>query len=134
MPAAVAAGAGSPPWLAQARASSASVRPRASAAPLAERGLVTVLASDYHWPALFEAPFAMLRRGVLDVAAAWALVSANPAEALGLTDRGALRPGQRGDALVVAGGAAAPRLVAVFVAGELAWIAPGEAARLSAGF
>jgi alpha-D-ribose 1-methylphosphonate 5-triphosphate diphosphatase len=64
------------------------------------------------------------------VAAAWALVSANPAEALGLTDRGALRPGQRGDALLVAGGAAAPKLVAVFVAGELAWIAPGEAGRL----
>jgi alpha-D-ribose 1-methylphosphonate 5-triphosphate diphosphatase len=104
----------------------------ASAAPLAERGLVTVLASDYHWPALFEAPFVMLRRGVLDVAGAWALVSANPAEALGLTDRGGLRPGQRGDALVVSGGAAAPKLVAAFVAGDLAWIAPGEATRLAA--
>ena len=35
----------------------------ASAAPLAERGLVTVLASDYHWPAMLEAPFAMAARG-----------------------------------------------------------------------
>jgi alpha-D-ribose 1-methylphosphonate 5-triphosphate diphosphatase len=103
----------------------------ASAAPLAERGLVTVLASDYHWPALFAAPFVMLRRGVLDVAGAWALVSRNPAEALGLTDRGGLMPGQRGDAVLVAGNAEAPRLVAVFVAGHLAWIAPGEAERMS---
>lgn len=102
----------------------------ASAAPLAERGLVSVLASDYHWPALFEAPFVMLRRGVLDLAAAWALVSANPAEALGLTDRGALAPGLRGDALVVSGGAEAPRLEAVFVAGDLAWLAPEGARRL----
>ena len=102
----------------------------ASAAPLAERGLVTVLASDYHWPALFEAPFVMLRRGVMDVAAAWALVSANPAAALGLADRGALRVGLRADALVISGGAEAPRLQATFMAGELAWLAPEAAGRL----
>lgn len=103
----------------------------ASAAPLAERGIVSVLASDYHWPALFEAPFVMLRRGVLDMAGAWALVSANPAQALGLSDRGALSPGLRGDALVVSGGAEAPRLQAVFMAGELVWLAPDAAVRLT---
>ncbi len=102
----------------------------ASAAPLAERGLVTMLASDYHWPALFEAPFVMLRRGVMDVAGAWALVSANPAEALRLPDRGGLLPGMRGDALLVRGGAEAPALVAVLVGGALAWLAPGEAGRI----
>lgn len=41
----------------------------ASAAPLAERGLVTVLASDYHWPALLAAPFRMAARGVLNLEA-----------------------------------------------------------------
>ena len=102
----------------------------ASAAPLAERGLVTILASDYHWPALFEAPFVMMRRGVLGPAAAWALVSANPAEALGLADRGHLGAGARGDALVIEGAPDAPRLLAVFCAGALAWIAPGAEARL----
>jgi alpha-D-ribose 1-methylphosphonate 5-triphosphate diphosphatase len=99
----------------------------ASAAPLAERGLVTVLASDYHWPALLAAPFRMAARGVLDLARAWALVSENPAAALGLHDRGRIAPGSRGDlALVRPDGA----LVAVFQAGELAWLAPGAAARL----
>jgi alpha-D-ribose 1-methylphosphonate 5-triphosphate diphosphatase PhnM len=37
----------------------------ASAAPLAERGLVNVLASDYFWPAMVEAAFIMAARGVV---------------------------------------------------------------------
>jgi alpha-D-ribose 1-methylphosphonate 5-triphosphate diphosphatase len=100
----------------------------ASAAPLAERGLVTVLASDYVWPAMLEAAFAMARRGVLDLPGAWAMVSANPAEACGLHDRGRLAAGLRGDVVVV--DPAQPAPVAVFAAGRLAWIAPGAAARL----
>jgi len=99
----------------------------ASAAPLAERGLVTVLASDYHWPALLAAPFRMAARGAMDMAAAWALVSENPARALGLHDRGRIAPGLRGDlALVTREGA----LAAVFLDGEPAWMAPGAAARI----
>ena len=98
----------------------------ASAAPLAERGLVTVLASDYHWPALLEAPFAMARRGRLGLAEAWSLVSANPAAATGLTDRGALHPGMRGDVVVI--DPAGPRVLACFVAGE-AVLLTGEAIR-----
>lgn len=100
----------------------------ASAAPLAERGLVTVLASDYHWPALWEAPFRLAARGRLSLAEAWALVSANPAEALGLSDRGRLEPGLRGDVALAEGEA----LVAVFCGGELVWSAPGFASRLLA--
>jgi alpha-D-ribose 1-methylphosphonate 5-triphosphate diphosphatase len=103
----------------------------ASAAPLAERGLVTILASDYHWPALLEAPFAMARRGKLSLAEAWALVSANPAAAAGLTDRGALHPGMRGDVVVV--DPAGPRVVACFVAGEAALLTGDAVARLGAG-
>lgn len=102
----------------------------ASAAPLAERGLVSVLASDYHWPALLAAPFRLAQRGVLDLAAAWALVSANPAAALGLHDRGRIAVGLRGDlALVTPAGA----LVAVFLRGDLAWLAPMASARLAGG-
>ncbi|MCW8084937.1 alpha-D-ribose 1-methylphosphonate 5-triphosphate diphosphatase [Sabulicella glaciei] len=100
----------------------------ASAAPLAERGLVSVLASDYHWLALAEAPFRLAARGVLDLAAAWALVSENPARALGLADRGRIAEGLRGDLALLRpeGG-----VEAVFVAGALAWVAPSAAWRLA---
>ncbi len=102
----------------------------ASAAPLAERGLVTVLASDYHWPALLEAPFVMARRdGGMDLARAWALVSANPAAAAGLDDRGALLPGRRGDVVVV--DPAGPRAVAVFCHGRPVHLTAEGAMRLS---
>jgi alpha-D-ribose 1-methylphosphonate 5-triphosphate diphosphatase len=100
----------------------------ASAAPLAERGLVTVLASDYHWPAMLQAAFVLAGRGVLDLPRAWALVSANPAAAAGLADRGALRPGMRGDVVVV--DPAGPAVVAVFCAGRLAHLTAEGAARL----
>ena len=100
----------------------------ASAAPLAERGLVTVLASDYVWPALTLAPFVLADRGAMDLAAAWALVSANPAAALGLADRGGLAVGQRGDAVVM--DPATRSVVATFARGRLGWIAPGAEARI----
>ncbi len=100
-----------------------------SAAPLAERGLVTVLASDYYWPAMLEAAFVLAGRGAMDLAAAWALVSANPAAASGLHDRGRIEPGLRGDLVLV--DPAARRPVATFCAGEPAWIAPGALARLA---
>lgn len=99
----------------------------ASAAPLAERGLVTVLASDYHWPALLAAPFRMAARGVMNIAQAWALVSTNPADALGLKDRGRIATGLRGDLTLVTPEGA---LAAVFVGGGLAWVSPMAAARL----
>jgi alpha-D-ribose 1-methylphosphonate 5-triphosphate diphosphatase len=99
-----------------------------AAAPLAERGLVTVLASDYVWPAMLQAAFVMLDRGVLDLARAWALVSANPAQAAGLEDRGRIGPGLRGDIVVVDPAKRAP--LATFAEGRLAWLAPDGAARL----
>jgi len=100
----------------------------ASAAPLAERGLVTVLASDYFWPAMLEAAFIMAGRGVLDLPRAWALVSENPARACGLHDRGRLQSGLRGDVVVVDEARRAP--MAVFAQGRLAWMAPEASARL----
>lgn len=100
----------------------------AAAAPLAERGLVTVLASDYVWPTMAEAAFVLVGRGVLDLAGAWALVSTNPAEAAGLADRGRLAPGLRGDVVLMEGARRAP--VATFAAGRLAWLSPEGAARL----
>ncbi|MGG5889565.1 alpha-D-ribose 1-methylphosphonate 5-triphosphate diphosphatase [Falsiroseomonas sp. HC035] len=99
-----------------------------AAAPLAERGLVTILASDYYWPAMLEAAFVMAGRGVLDLPAAWALVSANPAQAAGLPDRGRIAPGLRGDLVLVDPDRRAP--VATFCQGRLAWLAAGAGARI----
>ena len=101
----------------------------ASAAPLAEAGLVTILASDYFWPSMMASAFVMERRGVMDLAQAWALISANPARACGLHDRGRLEQGMRGDAVVVDRQSQAP--IAVFAAGDLAWLSPAGALRIS---
>ncbi len=100
-----------------------------SAAPMAEQGLVTILASDYYWPAMLEAAFVLAGRGVLDLPAAWALVSTNPAEAAGLQDRGRIAPGLRGDVVLVDPARRAP--VATFCQGELAWLAAGAAGRVA---
>jgi alpha-D-ribose 1-methylphosphonate 5-triphosphate diphosphatase len=70
----------------------------------------------------------MAGRGVLDLPRAWALVSANPAEACGLQDRGRLEPGLRGDVVVVDEARRAP--VAVFAEGRLAWMAPQATSRV----
>jgi alpha-D-ribose 1-methylphosphonate 5-triphosphate diphosphatase len=102
----------------------------ASAAGMAEAGVCRVLTSDYFYPCLLEAPFALVRRGVLDLAGAWALVSANPAEAARLSDRGRLDRGMRADVVLVAEAGGRPRLVATIAAGRLAWLSAEGAARL----
>ncbi len=98
------------------------------AAPLAERGLVSILASDYVWPAMMEAAFVLEGRGVLGLAEAWALISANPAAAGGLSDRGRLDEGLRGDVVIVEPARRAP--VATFCGGKLAWVSAEGSARL----
>ena len=66
---------------------------------LAAAGLCDALASDYHYPAPMQA--ARVLADDIGWPAAWALVSGGPARALGLGDRGALRPGLRADLLVL---------------------------------
>lgn len=78
----------------------------ASAAALAERGVCTVLCSDYYYPAMAQAALA-LARGPLGIAAAWALVSANPAAAAGLADRGRIEKGARADLVLLDPGSGA---------------------------
>ncbi len=101
----------------------------ASAAEAAEAGLCRVLTSDYYYPALLQAPFILAQRGRLDLAAAWALVSSNPAEAAGLVDRGVLAAGRRAD-LVVVTPDPAPRVVATITAGHIAYLSAEGARRL----
>jgi alpha-D-ribose 1-methylphosphonate 5-triphosphate diphosphatase len=72
-----------------------------SACDLVADGLCDVLVSDYHLPALPLAAWALVDRGLLDLASAWAMISTRPAEVLRLRDRGRLQPGLRADLVVV---------------------------------
>lgn len=89
-----------------------------SARDLIRLGLCDALVSDYYYPSLLHAPFALMRDGVVDLPTAWGLVSSGPAAALGLTDRGTLAAGQRGDVLVLRqNDQGHPHVVAVFAGG-----------------
>jgi alpha-D-ribose 1-methylphosphonate 5-triphosphate diphosphatase len=87
-----------------------------SAEALVASGLVDALASDYHYPALAEAAFALAERGVLPLAGACALVSTAPARIMGLTDRGRIAPGLRADLAVY--DPEARRLLGTFAGGR----------------
>jgi alpha-D-ribose 1-methylphosphonate 5-triphosphate diphosphatase len=96
-----------------------------SAAELAGAGLCSVLTSDYYYPAPLHAAFRLAGEGVLPLERAWDLVAANPADALGLTDRGAIEVGRRADLLLVDAGAegARPDVVTTLVEGRQAFAA-----------
>jgi alpha-D-ribose 1-methylphosphonate 5-triphosphate diphosphatase len=103
----------------------------ASAARLAEAGICTVLTSDYYYPAMMRAALILAERGVLDLARAWALISANPARAGGLADRGVIEAGKRADLVVV--DPATSRAVATIVGGRFAYLTAGGSGRLATG-
>jgi alpha-D-ribose 1-methylphosphonate 5-triphosphate diphosphatase len=91
------------------------------------RGLCSVLASDYYYPAPLLAAFTLVRRGVLPFAQAWALVSQTPANAVRLTDRGDIAPGRRADLIIVdASTAEQPQVVATIVAGRVVHLARAD--------
>ncbi len=99
----------------------------ASAARMAEAGICRVLSSDYFYPAMLRAALILVDRGVLGLAGAWALVSANPASAAGLMDRGAIAEGLRGDLLLV--DPAVPRVVATIVGGRIGYLSAAGVGR-----
>lgn len=101
----------------------------ASAARMAESGICDVLSSDYFYPAMLRAAMVLAKRGVLDLPRAWGLISANPAAATGLTDRGSIAVGSRADIVVV--DPAVPRVVATIAGGRIAYLATEGAKRLS---
>jgi alpha-D-ribose 1-methylphosphonate 5-triphosphate diphosphatase len=96
---------------------------------MAEAGICTVLTSDYYYPAMMRAAFILAERNVLDLPQAWALISANPASAAGLTDRGTIEPGKRADLVVV--DPATSRSVATIVAGRIAYLTAEAGSRLN---
>jgi len=98
------------------------------AADMVADGLCDVLASDYYYPAPLLAPFRLAAEGLLELGAAWRLVSSNPARAAGLNDRDALAEGKRADLVLLArpeAGAPA-RAVATLVAGQPVHLAEGR--------
>ena len=91
-----------------------------NAAEAIAQGRGDILVSDYYYPALAQAPFVLAEKGILDLAEAWCLVSANPARAVGLSDRGELAPGKRADLVIVKWADDGPvEIAATFVAGCL---------------
>lgn len=80
-------------------------------------GLVDMLASDYHPGALLQAAFLIADRGLLSLPQAIALITANPARALGLADRGTLAVGMQAD-LVLLANHTRPRVCATFREGK----------------
>ncbi|HTI84318.1 MAG TPA: alpha-D-ribose 1-methylphosphonate 5-triphosphate diphosphatase [Acetobacteraceae bacterium] len=103
----------------------------ASAARMAEAGICNVLSSDYYYPAMLRAAMALGQRGVLDFTHAWNLISANPAAATGLTDRGSIAEGLKADIIIV--DPAVPRVIATVVAGNIAHLTADGSARLRKG-
>ncbi len=78
-----------------------------------------VLTSDYYYPALPQAPFALARRGATDLSTAWTLVSSGPADAAGLHDRGRLQAGARADIVAIDDRSGPyPAIRSVYVAGR----------------
>jgi alpha-D-ribose 1-methylphosphonate 5-triphosphate diphosphatase len=93
-------------------------------------GLVDVLMSDYYYPALPQAVWALADGGIRDFPAAWAMVSDAPARIMGLADRGRLAPGMRADVAVM--NAETRRVEMTLSAGRVAHLS-GELARRVSG-
>jgi alpha-D-ribose 1-methylphosphonate 5-triphosphate diphosphatase len=90
------------------------------AADMIAKGLCSVLASDYYYPAQLLAAFRLAADGVLRLAEAWDLISSVPARAAGFPDRGVLAEGRRADIILVDDEVLLrPRVVAVIAAGRL---------------
>lgn len=89
----------------------------ASAASLADAGLLDLLTSDYVPASLLHAPFILADRG-MPLYEAIAKVTANPADSIGLSDRGRLKPGLRADLLRVRLVGGQPVIRGTWVAGR----------------
>ncbi|WP_398479419.1 alpha-D-ribose 1-methylphosphonate 5-triphosphate diphosphatase [Tardiphaga sp.] len=100
------------------------------ASDMIAKGLCSVLASDYYYPAQLLAAFRLVHDGILALPQAWSLVSSAPAQAAGLTDRGDIATGRRADILLIDDSVALrPRIVAVIANGKLVHLADAQRLR-----
>jgi alpha-D-ribose 1-methylphosphonate 5-triphosphate diphosphatase len=91
-----------------------------SATEMVSKGLCSILASDYYYPAPLLAAFLLAADNVLPLPQAWSLVSGAPAKATGLHDRGQIAVGKRADIILVdARDPLRPRVVAVISGGSI---------------
>jgi alpha-D-ribose 1-methylphosphonate 5-triphosphate diphosphatase len=72
-----------------------------AAAGLVAEGLVDALMSDYYYPALPQAAWALVDPGLCDLPTAWSMISAAPARIMGLSDRGRIGHGLRADLIAM---------------------------------
>ena len=97
-----------------------------AATDLIAAGLCDALVSDYYYPALVQAVWTLVDRGLVSLPRAWAMISSRPAEILRMPDRGVLDFGRRADVTVV--NAATRQVEATISGGRLTYLA-GEAGR-----
>ncbi|MCA4132578.1 alpha-D-ribose 1-methylphosphonate 5-triphosphate diphosphatase [Arthrobacter sp. M4] len=72
-----------------------------AASALLDRGLLHILSSDYVPSSPMQAVFQLVTDGTISIQNAVKLISTNPANAVGMTDRGEIVIGKRGDLLRV---------------------------------
>jgi alpha-D-ribose 1-methylphosphonate 5-triphosphate diphosphatase len=101
---------------------------RVTAVDLVREGRCTALASRREACVIAEAVWRLVDRRVCDLARAWALVSAGPAEVARLPDRGRIAPGRRADLVVIR--EATREVEATVSAGRLVFAAGEAGARL----
>ena len=101
-----------------------------SAADLIADGLCDALASDYHYPALVQSTARLIDDGICDLAQAWALITTGPARLLGLSDRGAIAPGLRGDCVIC--NVQSGRIEATLCGGQISYLSGPIAERFFA--
>ncbi len=101
-----------------------------NASDMISRGLCSILASDYYYPALLIAAFRLVENGILPLERAWPLISSAPARAAGLNDRGRIGAGLRADLVLVDPQVRGrPNVVAALVQGRIVYLT--EASRLA---
>ncbi|PKN82649.1 MAG: alpha-D-ribose 1-methylphosphonate 5-triphosphate diphosphatase [Chloroflexi bacterium HGW-Chloroflexi-9] len=71
------------------------------AAELAGLGLADIICADYHSPSMLLSVFRLVERGLCSLPAAVKMVTANPAAAFGLADRGRIEVGLSADLALV---------------------------------
>ncbi|WP_459618274.1 alpha-D-ribose 1-methylphosphonate 5-triphosphate diphosphatase [Bordetella sp. 2513F-2] len=86
-------------------------------------GVATCLCSDYQPSTLIAAVYAVVEQSELSLSQAAALVTANPAHACALTDRGRIAPGLRADLIAVTQVGQLPLVTHTWSAGRLVFSA-----------
>ncbi len=101
-----------------------------SAADMVQKGQCSILASDYYYPSLLQAPFVLEERYGVSLPQAWELVSRAPAMAANLNDRGVIAQGMRGDLILVERrGLLEARVISAFSDGRLVYLIDADRLR-----